>query len=65
MGHRKDELRRPRRLPALAVQKGLDEKIAGVELRLDPDGEDWRDAPVWTPETIESATKVWFESLGR
>lgn len=25
----------------------------------------WRDAPVWTPETIEVATKDWFAYLGR
>ncbi|MBI4354261.1 MAG: SDR family oxidoreductase [Candidatus Omnitrophica bacterium] len=25
--------------------------------------EDWRDAPVWTPETIEQATRTWFEHL--
>src|SRR5258708_32776181 len=25
----------------------------------------WRDAPVWTPETIEVATKDWFTYLGR
>ena len=23
----------------------------------------WRDAPVWTPETINSATKAWFDHL--
>ena len=23
----------------------------------------WKGAPVWTPETIEKATKKWFESL--
>lgn len=26
--------------------------------------EDWRDAPVWTPETIEAATATWFAHLG-
>ena len=24
----------------------------------------WRDAPVWTPETIAAATKEWFTHLG-
>ncbi len=24
----------------------------------------WRDAPLWSPETIEEATKTWFEYLG-
>lgn len=27
--------------------------------------EGWRDAPVWTPETIEKATADWFRYLGR
>jgi UDP-glucose 4-epimerase len=26
--------------------------------------EDWRDAPVWTPESIEDATATWFAQLG-
>jgi UDP-glucose 4-epimerase len=26
---------------------------------------DWRDAPVWTPSTIEGATSAWFQHLGR
>lgn len=25
----------------------------------------WREAPVWTPETIKDATEEWFEYLGR
>ena len=25
----------------------------------------WRDAPVWTPDTIAEATKDWFTYLGR
>lgn len=25
----------------------------------------WREAPVWTPRTIEEATRVWFNCLGR
>lgn len=36
----------------------------GVRLVLDHI-DDWRDAPVWTPETISAATKSWFEKLGR
>ncbi len=27
--------------------------------------EDWREAPVWTRESIADATKAWFEHLGR
>ena len=26
--------------------------------------DDWREAPVWTPETIEDATRSWFGHLG-
>ena len=25
--------------------------------------DDWKTAPVWTPQTIEQATKAWFENL--
>jgi hypothetical protein len=25
----------------------------------------WRDAPVWTPETIAESTRLWFAHLGR
>jgi UDP-glucose 4-epimerase len=27
--------------------------------------EEWRAAPLWTPETIEAATRTWFEHLAR
>ena len=27
--------------------------------------DDWREAPVWTPEAIAGATREWFEHLGR
>lgn len=27
--------------------------------------EDWREAPVWRPDTIAAATREWFEYLGR
>jgi UDP-glucose 4-epimerase len=27
--------------------------------------EDWRTAPLWTPEKIEAATRVWFQHLTR
>jgi UDP-glucose 4-epimerase len=35
----------------------------GVSLLL-KDIEYWRDAPVWTPDTIAGATKEWFQLLG-
>jgi UDP-glucose 4-epimerase len=25
----------------------------------------WRDAPVWTPDTIKDATSDWFKYLGQ
>jgi UDP-glucose 4-epimerase len=27
--------------------------------------EDWRTAPLWTPDTIEAATRIWFQHLAR
>ena len=30
-----------------------------------PRPELWKDAPVWTPETIEVATKDWFKYLSK
>jgi len=27
--------------------------------------EDWRQAPVWTPDAIDTATKDWFKYLSR
>ena len=27
--------------------------------------DDWSDAPVWTPDQIDDATRPWFEALGR
>lgn len=38
----------------------FEEGVARMKERL----EDWRDAPVWTPESIAVATKEWFECLG-
>ena len=26
---------------------------------------DWKEATVWTPETIKEATKSWFKLLGK
>ena len=36
----------------------------GVKMMLD-NIDYWKDAPVWTPETIGEATKDWFDLLGR
>ena len=35
----------------------------GVRIMLDNIGQ-WRDAPVWDEDSIEEATKDWFECLG-
>jgi UDP-glucose 4-epimerase len=37
-------------------ERGVAEMLAHIEL--------WRDAPVWTPESIAQATRAWFERLG-
>ncbi len=36
---------------------------AGVQIMLEQI-DHWRDAPLWTPETIQHATKEWFQYLG-
>ena len=36
----------------------------GVRIMLE-DIENWRDAPIWDPESIQSATSVWFKYLGK
>ena len=36
----------------------------GVRIMLD-NIDYWREAPVWTPETIDGATREWFKHLGR
>ena len=43
--------------PKISINKG-------VEMLLN-DVNDWKNAPVWTPKTIEEATKVWFKYLGK
>lgn len=35
----------------------------GVKIMLDSI-DSWRDAPIWTPETIDAATRAWFGHLG-
>lgn len=36
----------------------------GVKIMLD-NIDYWKDAPVWTPESINETTKIWFEFLGK
>ena len=43
--------------PKISINKG-------VEMLLN-DVNDWKNAPVWTPKTIEEATKVWFKYLSK
>ncbi|MBD2614823.1 SDR family oxidoreductase [Nostoc punctiforme FACHB-252] len=43
--------------PQVTLSQGVSEMLANIEL--------WRDAPVWTTETIEQETKLWFEHLGK
>lgn len=40
---------------------GFEEGVRRIVERID----DWRDAPLWTPSTIETATKDWFRYLGK
>jgi len=38
------------------IERGVDNMLANIEY--------WRDAPVWTPQTIAAATADWFNYLG-
>jgi UDP-glucose 4-epimerase len=42
--------------PAVSFEEGVERMLERIE--------DWREAPVWTPESIEEATATWFEHLG-
>jgi UDP-glucose 4-epimerase len=41
----------------VSFEDGVATMLRGIEY--------WRDAPVWTPASIEAATKSWFELLQR
>ena len=41
--------------PEVSFEEGVRRMLARLE--------DWRDAPVWTPESISRATREWFEFL--
>ena len=43
-------------LPKKDFESGIQELLTFIQ--------DFKDAPVWSPETIENATRVWFERLG-
>lgn len=42
--------------PAISFEEGTARMLEVID--------DWRDAPVWTPETISTATADWFRYLG-
>jgi UDP-glucose 4-epimerase len=50
----KEELDWKSRVP---IEKGVQNMLKAIDY--------WREAPVWTPETIAEATKDWFTYLGR
>lgn len=42
--------------PTISIEEGVAKVVENIEY--------WRDAPVWTPKTISSATEDWFKYLG-
>jgi UDP-glucose 4-epimerase len=49
------------RLLGWTPKVSLEEGVASMMRHI----EDWRDAPVWTPDSIERATASWFKYLGK
>jgi UDP-glucose 4-epimerase len=43
--------------PRVSFEEGVAKVMAHID--------DWREAPVWTPDTIAEANKEWFHYLGR
>lgn len=43
--------------PKVTFEEGVSRVLSEIEY--------WRTAPVWTPKTIEEATRPWFQSLGK
>jgi UDP-glucose 4-epimerase len=43
--------------PQVSFPEGVSQMLANIDL--------WREAPVWTPDSIQQATKEWFECLGQ
>lgn len=41
--------------PKIGIEEGVKQMLANIDY--------WREAPVWTPQTIETATKAWFDCL--
>ena len=42
--------------PRISFEEGVARMMAEIQ--------SWRDAPLWDPESIGKATKIWFEALG-
>ena len=42
--------------PKISIDQGVKMMVQIIK--------DWKDAPVWTPESIKEATKSWFKYLG-
>jgi UDP-glucose 4-epimerase len=42
--------------PNIPFEEGVARMMAEIQ--------NWRDAPLWDPESIEIATKTWFDALG-
>jgi len=42
--------------PKVSFEKGVKIMLDNIEY--------WKDAPLWTPENIEEATRTWFKHLG-
>ena len=43
--------------PKVSFPEGVSQMLANIDM--------WREAPVWTPDSIQEATKQWFEYLGK
>jgi UDP-glucose 4-epimerase len=44
-------------VPRISIEEGVESVLAEIEY--------WRNAPVWTPQSIESATRDWFKYLSQ
>jgi UDP-glucose 4-epimerase len=53
------DIRRIRERLGWQPRVSFEEGVARILERI----EDWRDAPLWTPDTIEEATRTWFQYL--
>ena len=43
--------------PRISINQGIEMLLKNIN--------DWKEAPIWTPETIKEATKNWFKLLGK